>query len=591
MPLTPEEEAELAALEAASDPAQNLGAASVGLTPEEEAELGELEQYDAPTTTAPTADTNEPGFIDYIPLAGIPADIYDIATDGFNSPDIVARRERREQAAKDLVPIATGILGAELGAIALGPSLIPAIAGGAIGGGSGDILGQGLTRDQLDLNEAAAATVGGGIGVPLGRALQAVGRSAKPVLQRIFGGPGVTQTADDAGRNLAVPDFEPRVGLPAQSSGGRVAPPGLATEVLEGTVIPPGASRQATAGELDRLLGPSGAGGGGRVPPSPPTLPASNAGAGGGRQTSKFLRQLKILDDAGVGKHLTPGQRSGNTTLIAEETTAAPTALGGKIQTSYESQGQAVRGKLMEMAGFEPDDIAQGLIDPDTVANAASKFSQRYTDAFKDVAVKFDTQSFDDAIRATAAKHRRRISLGQKAELDRAVEDLRGLTQVDEATGKAPTVTGEEYQDMRSILGARERSFAQRDPAVSDMFKDLKASLDDAFASSTTPENAALKRQIDREYRNFKVLEKASQGGGADVAAGEPTIKSIANKARNKAKGGTKEFRDLADAAQAITVDRVGNSFTASRADLLKGLKSRLNIAGIRAGQGIGLGR
>lgn len=581
MPLTPEEAMELEVLK--SYEAQQGGgliqaalpAASAvpqgGLTTAEAAELEALQAYEAETAnggeTGGILDMLASGAANVGEYFAKPAlDAIDIYQQGLGPglrlPESVGERAESTndtgfQIAQYASPAAFGSAGFNMarqaGSNFIGRALVTG-GSSAVGEGTGELvtsLAQG-ERPDLDLTDLGLAATLGTVASPVGEALGKVAPAVSGFTERVFGGPGLARAP------------APQPGLVVDDAASQAA--GAVDDVAGAQAFD-----EATAS-------------GWTVRPKTPAAPQATSGAGQATtKASKFQRQVQILDDAGIGQYLTPGQRTGNTSLIAEETTAAPTALGGKIQANYEAQAQATRSRLMEMAGFEPEDIAEGLIDPDTVANAGARFSQRYAQAFEGVEVKFDTDAFEKVIDDVAERHVRRITLGQKPEVNRAVDDLRGLADQD-------LITGADYQDMRSLLGARERNYLQRDPGISDMYRDMKGALDDAFAASTTKENAALKRQIDWEYRNYKVLQKASEGGGADVAAGEPTIRNIANKARNRKTGGTKEFRELADAAQAITVDRVANSGTPTRLELIKGLKARANMLGIRAGQAAGLG-
>lgn len=311
---------------------------------------------------------------------------------------------------------------------------------------------------------------------------------------------------------------------------------------------------------------------------------ASKAGRSGqAPRNSRYLQDVQALDDAGV--RLTPGQRTGNKYQQAAETTQSETIFGGSLADTFDQQGTEVRSALMKMAGFADDDIADGVIDRVTIGNAKDRFAERYAEALGDVPVELDTDAFEDAVSRVAKDNLALLPFEQKSTLTGVIEDFKGLVESD-------PIDGQTYQRIRSRLGALERQTAGSNGVISRLYGDLKGALDDTFAASAGDDVSAIKRAIDTDYRNFKVLEKAASSAGADVAGGEPTIRNIANKARNATKGGTTQFRDLADAAQNITTDRTPNSGTASRLlGLGAGASGLATQTGIRAGQAAGLGQ
>lgn len=184
--------------------------------------------------------SNEPGFLDYVPLANIGPDIRDIVTQGWNSPPIQARRERREEAAKSMVPLAAAAAGGAVGSIPYaGAGLAARIAGAGAGTALGDAGGQAATQGgQIDPRQVASSAVAGAAGQGLGE----LAGAALPGLAKRFMRGGNQQAAqatiDDAARFGATPTV-------AQASG-NVRMPTIENSLAN---IPGGSGRLRKAAE------------------------------------------------------------------------------------------------------------------------------------------------------------------------------------------------------------------------------------------------------------------------------------------------------------------------------------------------------
>ena len=532
MPLTPDEQAELDALEAFD------GGSGGGLTPEELQELQSLEALEggqAPTAPLPVQSAS----------LGVPA-----------SPE-----QPQSDEGSFLDALGSGLtLGNsdEIGGL---------IAGGGqglanlLGIGDGQTIGEAYTErrdekraDQAGFAERNPATsvgleIAGGLATP---GLGVAGQAAKGALS--LGRAVGTGAAAGAAAGFGASEEE-ELG-------------GLARDTLIG-----GALGGGTAGALS--------GAGGLISQGAQRFVGGPGVAKTGAKPNKYQKHVKVLDDAEIV--ISSGQRSGNKAQIASETTASETLLGSGLADTFDEQGTKVRSKLMSMAGFAENDVGDGIIDRATIQNAKDRFADRYGEAFQGKSVDL-SKSFPEMLKDISSEHTALLPFEQKRRLAGVIEDFGALIEEE-------PITGEVYQRLRSRLGRLERSTKASDGVISDLYADLKVGLDDAFAEAAGLEAGTAEKAIDRDYRNFKVLEKASQSAGADVAGGEPTIRSIANKARNPTKGGTTDFRDLADAAQNITTDRTPNSGTASRLfGLTSGAVGQGTAKGIQAAQAVGIG-
>lgn len=136
----------------------------------------------------------------------------------------------------------------------------------------------------------------------------------------------------------------------------------------------------------------------------------------------------------------------------------------------------------------------------------------------------------------------------------------------------SPAMPGPAYQSMRSRLdrAARETS----DPQLRTALRGMTRALDDALGRGARPEDRALLRQSQREYRNALVLERAATGAGEKVAAGELSPAqlraAVVNQNRRDYARGRGDLGELARAGQAV-LQPLPSSGTAQRTFLRRG--------------------
>lgn len=112
----------------------------------------------------------QPGIVDYIPGAGLLQDIPDLINEGWNSPAIQERRERREGAAKRSLPLVASMGGGGLGSLAgAGAGLLGRLGGSALGSALGDAGGQAIAQGgEVDVKQSLLAGAAGGAGQGVG---------------------------------------------------------------------------------------------------------------------------------------------------------------------------------------------------------------------------------------------------------------------------------------------------------------------------------------------------------------------------------------------------------------------------------------
>ncbi len=265
-------------------------------------------------------------------------------------------------------------------------------------------------------------------------------------------------------------------------------------------------------------------------------------------------KSVRLLESQDIP--LTTGQKTGSQRVRALETDLGQSLWGPKVEQTFTNQRRQFQKSLMKLAGFESDDVAEGLITEHAISNAKDRFAQRYGEALKGVKVRLDGDDFIDALADIEKQHQKLLPRQQKKEVSDLIEEF-----LDEA-GKP--LTGEEYQAIRSQLGTRQRALEGNNPTFANLFKSMKRALDDAFLRHTDDVAGQTKMGIDQEYKRFKQLEKLyKRSGGKEVEEG---ILPLASLNRESKKAGTDPiWREMIGSASRVLPDSVPSSGTAGR--------------------------
>lgn len=121
--------------------------------------------------------------------------------------------------------------------------------------------------------------------------------------------------------------------------------------------------------------------------------------------------------------------------------------------------------------------------------------------------------------------------------------------------------TGNQYQNLRKQIGFQERKAS--DPEIKALYGEIKGALDRAFVDSAGQRVGKAKLDIDKDYRNFKVLEGIFKSGAGEVSSGNIPFAAL-NRAAQKE--GTDELKRFTRAGQAILTDKIPSSGTVERA-------------------------
>lgn len=124
---------------------------------------------------------------------------------------------------------------------------------------------------------------------------------------------------------------------------------------------------------------------------------------------------------------------------------------------------------------------------------------------------------------------------------------------------RSGTMTGEQYQALRSRLERMRRRAAKNDPELADFLSEVRDSTDDLMERSiqaNNPQDLGAWQENRRRYRNLLVIEKAATGAGTDAADGiispAKLRQALVSQSRRQYARGQGDFADLARAGESV---------------------------------------
>lgn len=253
------------------------------------------------------------------------------------------------------------------------------------------------------------------------------------------------------------------------------------------------------------------------------------------------------------GVPLTAGQRTGSKGLRYAESEIG----GGKVADLMERQSEAFTDAAMRRAG------ASGRATSDNMAAMADRLGKGFEDISARNVLRVDQGVVDDMNRA-AQDYARVLPADQRSIFKELGNDIAGRFKAGSGS-----MSGSDYQTIRSRLTRMAKNYRQRDGEFADAIRGLRNALDNGMERSINPADAGAWGELRRQYGNMKTLENAiAGGGGEDAAMGliSPARLRMAASSGNRGAyaRGQGDFADLAKAGQAVMTP-LPNSGTAAR--------------------------
>lgn len=320
---------------------------------------------------------------------------------------------------------------------------------------------------------------------------------------------------------------------------------------------------------MDRVKGAGTGGLSGMLVGGAAPYVAAGIGQGVRRLVSPFAsspeREAAVRMLAQEGVPVTAGQRTGSKALQYAESELG----GSKAANMMEDQASAFTDAAMRKAG------GSGRATPDNLASLGDNLGRQFDALSSRNTMVADRQLAQD-LGKTLNRYGRLLETQQKPIINNLVDDI-----VQRVRAGGNRLSGEEYQTIRSDLSRAAQS--TNNQTLKAAFKGLRDSLDDAMERSINPADLGAWKVLRKQYGNYKVLERASTGGGADAGLGliSPAQLRVAASTGNRGRfaTGKSDFTDLAKAGQAVLTP-LPNSGTAARS-AVRNLGVPIGSAGI----------
>jgi hypothetical protein len=252
------------------------------------------------------------------------------------------------------------------------------------------------------------------------------------------------------------------------------------------------------------------------------------------------------------GINPTAGQVTGNRTLKYAESELG----GGKAAQMMQDQAEAFTSAAMKRAG------GSGRATSDNMRALRDRLSQGFDDISARNTVRADPPLVTDMNR-TIQEYGRVLPAEQRQIVSNVGQDI-----VDRFRAGGGSMTGRDYQSIRSRLSKRAQNARGSDNELADAWRGLRDALDDAMTRSVRPDDAAEWGELRRQWGNSKVLERAAVGGGEDAAMGLISPARLRQAAAQGNRGGYArgegDFAELSKAGQTLLTP-LPNSGTAPR--------------------------
>lgn len=276
------------------------------------------------------------------------------------------------------------------------------------------------------------------------------------------------------------------------------------------------------------------------------------------------------------GVDVTAGQRSGSKPLKWFESAFGDLPLsGGKAAEIGERQGEQFTTAALRRMGVDAPRATADVID-----EGVKRISQKFEDLSARNTVHYDVPFAQD-LGKVINQYDGLIPKNMQSPIVAQVMD--GIIQ------QGRTMPGEMYQAVRSAADKAARSVQNSNPPLADALQGIRKALDKAMNRSVSSADRQEWETARRQWANWKTLEKAVTGAGAETAQGlispQQLRTAVATANRGAYARGKGEMADLARAGAAI-MEKLPNSGTAPRAFVQHALSAGAGAAAGGAADG-----
>lgn len=257
------------------------------------------------------------------------------------------------------------------------------------------------------------------------------------------------------------------------------------------------------------------------------------------------------------GIDLTAGQATGNKGLQYMES-----ELGGDVAQQFmEKQGDQFTNAALKRVGVTADRATPEVLDK-AYRNIGNEFDRLAAKSSVPV-----DQPFITDLQGTIDNYQNLLEGSAAPAVQKYVDEI--FDHAANSPAGQPMLTGEQYQSIRSRIGADMRRTTK--PELANALGDIQSSLDDAverYLGVADPQEIPAWKEVRNQYRNFLVIEKAAAGAGENAALGILSPAQVRQAAVQQSRRGyVRGMGDFADLARNATsaMTPLPNSGTASR--------------------------
>lgn len=269
-------------------------------------------------------------------------------------------------------------------------------------------------------------------------------------------------------------------------------------------------------------------------------------------------RQLAAVLDA-ERVPITAGQRTGNKPLQWLESTAADTPIAARRAAELnERTGRAFTSAALRRMGYHGDELAT----PAVLARESGRIGNVFETIGARSTLRPDPRFHADLTQARTTYNRLVSPNARTPAVEHELQDI--VSIIRQNGGNIP---GDVYNTTRSRLTKEAHSLRATDPQTAEALSRIRDALDAAMGRSIPAADRAAWREAQRQWANWKIIEKATSGAGTGTAEGfiSPDALRAAVAARDKG-AYVRGWGDMADLARAGQILRpLPSSGTAQR--------------------------
>lgn len=288
------------------------------------------------------------------------------------------------------------------------------------------------------------------------------------------------------------------------------------------------------------------------------------------------VKEDLIKKASALGIPLNEAQRSGNKTLQYMDSALDYIPSSSSYQQAQkEAQRQAWQKALFAQGGENADGATA-----ETMGAMKDRISKSYNDIHGRNNLVID-QELKDALTQVEQDQLRRIPTNQKPVVQSYLDDFNTKNVGD-------TISGKDYQDLRSMLDKQAKGFKNSDPFTADALKSIRSAADKGMERNANMFDVPLLKKANSDWATMKSMERAIDPTTGNVSPAL-LINGLKKQDANRViyGKGNQDLTDIAKVGKEFITSKVPDSGTAQRSAMIKMLTGA-GVAGAGADMAAG---